>query len=189
MTPPSPPSPGRRGGELLPLACPAAGGHRHDGGRAGHGGADSPRTDSCTLHTVSQLHAPHGVQVRGWSFTAGSLPVRVAERMTAACRCCKSHLLCHFLDPNCGVFYTCRSHLTGADCSALQGVSVDIQTYRWTRVQSVWTRPLCFQSRPVQSSPVQSSPVQSSPVQASPVQASPGQARPGQSSPDQNSAG
>lgn len=60
------------------------------------------------LEAIDMTEVGEVTEVRGWSFTAGSLPVRVAERMTSAC----------------------RSHLSGADCSALQGVSVDIQTYR-----------------------------------------------------------
>jgi RNA 3'-terminal phosphate cyclase (ATP) len=47
-------------------------------------------------------------EVRGWAFTAGSLPAKVAERMAAAC----------------------RETLAKAGCSALEGVEPAIEAYK-----------------------------------------------------------
>ena len=60
------------------------------------------------LAAIDMTEVGEVMEVRGWSFSAGSLPVTVAERMATAC----------------------RFHLAGADCRALQGVNVDIETYR-----------------------------------------------------------
>jgi len=60
------------------------------------------------LRAIQMTEVGRITEVRGWSFSAGSLPVRVAERMSSSC----------------------RSHLAEADCPALRGIEVGIETYK-----------------------------------------------------------
>jgi len=60
------------------------------------------------LRAVNMTEVGQVTEVRGWSFTAGNLPVRVAERMSSAC----------------------KSHLAEAASPALKGVRIDIESYK-----------------------------------------------------------
>lgn len=60
------------------------------------------------LKPINMVDVGKVTEVQGWSFTAGNLPVRLAERMAAAC----------------------NAHLKEADCERLRGINPQIESYK-----------------------------------------------------------
>ena len=78
------------------------------------------------LEPVNMVDVGRVTEVQGWSFTAGNLPVRLAERMAAAC--C-AHLRGILVAERVGHQFI-LPFLSEADCERLQGVTPQIESYK-----------------------------------------------------------
>ena len=80
------------------------------------------------LEPVNMVDVGRVTEVQGWSFTAGNLPVRLAERMAASC--C-AHLRGNGISVVDGVGHqSILPFLSEANCERLQGVTPQIESYK-----------------------------------------------------------
>ena len=80
------------------------------------------------LEPVNMVDVGRVTEVQGWSFTAGNLPVRLAERMAASC--C-AHLRGNDIFVADGVRHqSILPFLSEANCERLQGVTPQIESYK-----------------------------------------------------------